>query len=123
MEYSRFNNLDIEGRYIFLDNDFLSFVFEEKDALSKLQELSEKNNLLMIDYFVKFEFLREVFIPEKINLKENFVSDKGFNSSDNNFKTFEKLQENAIFLSKLYAHQKQIIKDLLALLICFLPQG
>ncbi len=88
-----------------MDNDFLSFALNEESFLDKLMELVDNDNVLVVDYFVRFEFLRDVFIPQQIFIKEDFVSK--FEQSENHSEVIKKLQENAIVLSKIYSHQKQ----------------
>ncbi|MBU1046563.1 hypothetical protein KKH36_02170 [Patescibacteria group bacterium] len=96
----------LKNHYLFLDNDFLSMLFYKNDFLKDFISIFNNSEIsLLIDPFVEFEFLREVFLPKQQKLKENFLSEDFFTSVENHQEVFLKLQENAILLSRIYAHQ------------------
>jgi len=96
----------IQGKYIFLDNDFLGEVFKD-EILFKDSFDFFSDGYPVIDPFTQFEFLRDVFLPEQRILKEKFITKEIFAPYINHQQVFLKLQENAILLSKIYMHQYQ----------------
>lgn len=52
------------GKYIFLDNDFLSYLFSDEQILQEFLELLPDQNLLL-DPLTEFEFLRDIHVPEQ----------------------------------------------------------
>lgn len=100
------NNISkvIQNKYIFLDNDFLSELFHDTDVLKEALK-SLKSNPLILDPLTKFEFLRSVFLPVQINFKKTFIENEIFATATFHQESFTKLQDNALLLSKIYAHQ------------------
>lgn len=96
----------IYGSYVFLDNDFLSEAFYHEEVSSYLIDHSN-NCYFVIDPLTEFEFLRDVFIPEQINLRRNFLDQPVFSQVTDHQDIYVKIIENAFLLSKIYAHQKQ----------------
>lgn len=96
----------IKKSYVFLDNDFLSEAFYHEEVTSFLIDNSN-SCYLMIDPLTEFEFLRDVFIPEQINLRRQFLAQPIFSQVADHQDIFLKIKENAFLLSKLYAHQNQ----------------
>lgn len=99
-----FNSEKIKGRYVFLDNDYLSFLFNDPEILNESVEyFNSCQCYLMIDPLTRLEFLRGVFIPEQSNLKEKFISEGLFSLAINHHEVFNKIQENFLIFSKIYA--------------------
>lgn len=95
----------LDGRYIFIDTDFLSFLFEDENNLEESLRFFPKV-YLSIDSLIQFEFLREVFLPSTRDLKVKFISTKEvFYPAISHHEIFDKVKENALLLSKIYAHQ------------------
>jgi hypothetical protein len=93
----------LAGRNIYLDNDFLSVLLEDAPALKSLVELSQLG-YLVIDPNTRFEFLRNVFLPQRRKLLEEFIDDDDIFARGVDHQTiFSQLRENAIILSYLYA--------------------
>jgi len=95
----------LDGRYVFTDNDFLNFLFEDEKNLEDSLNFFPKS-YLTIDPLIQFEFLRDVFLPLQRDLKSQFVSTKEvFYPAISHHEIFDKIKENALLLSKIYAHQ------------------
>lgn len=101
-----------ENKIIFIDNDFLGLLYQSKGLLKDtLNSISNKK--LFLHPFTEFEFLRDVFAPEQRSLKEKFISSPTFGhiKPDTHLKVFQKVFDNSLLLSKIFAHQKQLIKN------------
>lgn len=98
--------LEIEGKYIYLDNDFLRALSENAGFAKNIYKLLIKSHLV-IDNLVRLEFLRDIFIPNQKENKEKFISNNFFEAPALCSETFIKLQENALLLSRIYKHQIQ----------------
>lgn len=94
----------LKGKYIYLDNDFLSFLSEDFEALEQFVELTIQAHLF-IDPLTRFEFLQTVYYPERRREKERFIdNDKIFYHAINHHSNFDKIREDALKLSFVYAH-------------------
>ncbi|MFH1827025.1 MAG: hypothetical protein ABH812_01155 [bacterium] len=93
-----------ENKYIFFDNDFLSELFHDEEVFKEVLNIFP-NNPLVVDPLTKFEFLRSVFLPSQTNLKKAFIEKDIFAPATLYQEIFKKLQDNALLLSKIYAHQ------------------
>lgn len=94
----------VKGLWVYLDNDFLSALFKEKELLKQVNEVLSLGNLL-IDPFTKFEFLRDIYIPKERDASEKFIEQPDFITASNHQEIFLKIQENALLLSKIYSHK------------------
>ena len=94
----------LSGKYLLLDTDFLSEVYENPELLKFFLGFAE-HSFLMREDMVVFEFLRDVFLPEYMIKKEEFIDKEIFNPTNNHPDIFRKLQKNALLLSKIYAHK------------------
>lgn len=88
--------------YLLLDNDFLSELYSDPEVYASYEEYLA--NPSIIDPLVEFEFLRSVFLPKQLELKEKFIQTSLFNPATNHHEIFTKIQINALLLSKIYAH-------------------
>ena len=94
----------LAGKYIFFDNDFLSVLFCDFQALENLLDISKRATLL-IDPLTRFEFLQTVFLSEQRSLKESFISkDEVFIPAVEHQTVFKQIRDNAYTLSYLYGH-------------------
>jgi len=96
-------------KFVFLDTDFLSALFQDESFLSEVLELL-KGSLLMIDSLTRFEFLRDVFLFEQRTIKEKFINSEIFTPTIDRHETSNAIQDNALILSKIVAHQGQKTK-------------
>lgn len=97
----------LDGRYIFLDSDFLSNMFHEEEFLDEALLLFSKS-YPTIDPFIEFEFLRDVFLTKQRKLKENFLAKEDiFFPAVNQADISRQIHENAMILSMIYTHQAQ----------------
>jgi len=94
---------NIRGKQILLDNDFLGLLFKRSDFFQEMIAILSKNALI-IDPLTEFEFLRDIYIPEERILREQFINFNIFMPAVKHQELFNKIQENALLLSKLYAH-------------------
>ena len=96
----------LAGRYIFVDNDFLGFLFEDEENLDESLNIFPEC-YLTIDPFVRLEFLRDIFVPNQRDIREKFISyESVFQHAESHHENFIPIQENALLLSKVYAHQR-----------------
>jgi len=106
---------DLKDTYIFLDNDFLGSIFSDVELLHGSLELVGEQ--LVISTFTRIEFLRDVYLPEIRKKKESFLESKVFLPMADHQIVFEKTRENALLLSRLYAHNKKVGASLVDLLL------
>lgn len=100
LEYSK-------NKYVFLDTDFLSLLSQDVDVFEEVL-IFLSDSFLVVDPLVEFEFLRDTFLPGQQSIKEQFVSNQEiFFPVDLNPITFLNIRENALVLSRVYAHQRQ----------------
>ncbi|MDP3995567.1 MAG: hypothetical protein Q8P78_03045 [bacterium] len=98
---------DFTGKYILLDTNFLSEILEDPDFFQDVLDFF-KDGFLAIDPLVRFEFLRDTFLPERLEPKEKLINDAEiFFPVIDHYELFSKLQNNALLLSKIYVHQNQ----------------
>lgn len=101
---SNLTETTLAGKYVFLDNDFLSVVFSDYQALEDLLAISKRATLL-IDPLTRFEFLQTVFLPAQRQLKEAFISqDDVFMPAVDHQTVHQQIRDNAYTLSYLYGH-------------------
>ncbi|MFA6503124.1 MAG: hypothetical protein WCT45_02620 [Candidatus Paceibacterota bacterium] len=92
----------LKDKYIFLDNDFLGIIFEDEELLKS--SLTFIDGYRVIDGFTRIEFLRDVWLPEIREKKEQFLNSELFFPVSEHQELFKQTRENAIELSRLYAH-------------------
>jgi len=90
--------------FFFCDNDFLGAISTDEELLSDTIELF--NDRLVLDPLTKFEFLRDVHDSKHRLIKENLV-EKMFLTAENHPETFTKNFNDALALSRIYAHNKR----------------
>jgi len=100
----------IENKYIFLDNDFLSQLFYDEQIFTEAFQILRKC-ILLIDSFTAFEFLRDIYLPEQYSNKQQFISSELFSHASDHQEIYKHLQENALILSRIYAHHNQKSKS------------
>ncbi|MEN8253140.1 MAG: hypothetical protein ABFQ62_02050 [Patescibacteria group bacterium] len=98
----------IKSKYIFLDNDFISELFQNEGVFVETLKIFRLNNsTLVISPFTFFEFLRDIFFPKERKVREDFIgNDKVFSPVINTHQVFVKVKENALLLSKIYSHKR-----------------
>lgn len=97
------NDFDFEERFLYLDNDFLTFVYKDEVSFASIFETLSKS-VLIVDPLTKFEFLRGMYVPtEKTNM-EIFVNRFRMSLSEKD-KIFQNLQKDALNLSLIYSHK------------------
>ena len=103
----------IKDIFVFVDNDFLGILFSDGEALTQISELFL--NCFIIDPLIKFEFLRDIFLPTQRIIKEEFISNSHFfYPAENHQEVFKKVQGNAIYLSQIYSHNNTSAKPSIA---------
>lgn len=100
------NNLTVlNGKYIFVDNDFLKFLFDDEINLREGLNSFPKS-YLSVDPLIRFEFLRDVYLPSQFEIKNKFISTEGvFHPAISHNEIFDKIKDNALLISKIYAHK------------------
>lgn len=94
------------GKYIFIDNDFLGKLFESESLLKYIVK-TLPSSIFLIDPYIELEFRRDVFLPEQRILKEKFVNIPIFEAVPDHPEIYKKIQVNALLLSQIYAHQNE----------------
>lgn len=96
----------LQDYYAFLDNDFLSYLFNtsKKEEFFKEMLIPLKEAILLVDPITAFEFLRDIFIPEKRKIMEEFMSTELFEQVSNHPQQLERIQQRALEISKIYTH-------------------
>jgi len=125
----RIDSDDLRGKYIFFDNDFLGSIFSDPELLKN--SLTLIDGYRVIDGFTRLEFLREVWIPEIREEKEKFLNSDIFSPVIEHQELFRQVRENALELSRLYAHENNgsrkgsvsIVDLLLAGTLMFYPNS
>ena len=108
---------DLQGNYVFLDNDFLGIIFEDDELLRTSMQLLS-GSYITIDGFTRLEFLRDVWLPEIRDKKELFLANTDiFSPVAEHQIIFEAMRENALELSRLYAHKKRAGVSMVDLLL------
>lgn len=89
-----------------IDNDFLSQIFHDEELLEGTLALFSGRKIFLYP-FTEFEFLRDVFMPKIRVFKEEFIAKSIFGhiKQKTHLEVFPKVQENALLLSKIFAHQ------------------
>lgn len=95
----------LTGKYIYLDNDFLGAIFEDPQLLVGSLEILK--GYLVIDGHTKLEFLRDVWLPEVRENKEQFIASDAFIPTVEHNELFQKVKQNALELSRIYAHKQR----------------
>ena len=96
------------GKRIYLDNDFLGTLYYDEELLTEIFHYTFEQSTLMIDPLTRFEFLRSIFID--VTNRENFILQEIFVIALNHPEIFSKIQDNALILSKIYAHKNNGVK-------------
>lgn len=96
----------INGRYIFIDSDFLGQLFAYEEILEQFIALVP-DSLLIIDPYIELEFRRDVFLPKQRTLKEQFINNALFQPIPEHQEIYKKVKINALLLSQIYAHQNE----------------
>jgi len=96
-------DFELKDRYIYLDNDFLSFIYRNEYAFVSVFEYLKKS-FLIVDPLTKFEFLRGMFVPTEKNNMEKFTN-RFLMSINGTDKVFQNLQKDALDLSLIYSHK------------------
>jgi len=91
-----------KGRYVYLDNDFLSVLYKNEGVFVSIIKLFHES-FLFVDPLTKFEFLRGIYVPGEKGLMEEFID--GFEMATNHNDVFQNLQKNALDLSLIYSHK------------------
>ncbi len=100
----------VQGKYLYLDNDFISQLFHDEEILKEALDIL-KSGSFIIDSLTVLEFLRDVFLPQQFNTKKSFISSEIFLPASDHPDIYKHLQENALLLSRIYCHQNQKTKS------------
>lgn len=93
----------IAGKYLYLDTDFLSKILDDGEALKSFVVLTNRS-YIVIEPNIKFEFLRNVYLPEKRMALEKFIdNDELFYRAIDHQTIFSQQRANALTLSYVYA--------------------
>lgn len=96
----------LANHYLLLDSDFLGSLFLDVEFLKQFVALSSRS-IFLLEPFIIFEFMRDVYDPKYIDTKTRFLNDSLFTPIINRQESLVKVQENAILLSKIYAHKQK----------------
>lgn len=99
-------NFKNSDSYIFLDANYLNAIFKDEDLFDFSLEFFNGSTFI-IHPMVRFEFLRDIYIPEQKEIKEKFISkEEVFFPEETNNEIVRKTEERALVLSSIYRHQK-----------------
>lgn len=96
----------LKGSEYLLDNNFLSLILRNVDVFEKFYPYMRESYPLL-DPLVVIEFLKDLYLESDVELRQKFLSDPVFLRTTNNKELMDKLYENILVLSKIYAHNKQ----------------
>lgn len=88
------------------DNDFLGLIYHDEELLKEVLTLFSGKRIYLYP-FTEFEFLRDIFVSQIRVLAEQFIAKSIFGhiKQENHLRVFPKLYENALLLSRIFAHQ------------------
>lgn len=93
------------GRFVLLDTDFISAIFEDADFL-KESLTTFKDATFFIDPFVRIEFLRDIFLSKQYTTKQKFIDNETiFVQAVWHPEHLKRILDNTLILSQIYAHQ------------------
>lgn len=96
------NQKEIRNRYVYLDNDFVSFLYQNYESITEIESIFSECHL-WVDPLTKFEFLRGIYVPREKELMTRFIN--SFEEPINHNDIFVKMRENALNLSLIYSHR------------------
>ncbi|MEA3248889.1 MAG: hypothetical protein U9Q03_00855 [Patescibacteria group bacterium] len=102
---TKLKGLTLRNREVYLDNDFLSFLFNDEDALAAALSFFAGSTLI-VDRITAFEFLRDMYVPEEMNSRQQFLTGPAFNTPTDSSLHDSALHDNALLLSRIYAHSR-----------------
>ncbi|MEK7577663.1 MAG: hypothetical protein AAB492_03565 [Patescibacteria group bacterium] len=96
----------LSGKYSYVDNDFLSELYNNTNVLTEFATFIQSNSVqLLIDPFIEFEFLRDIFLPIQVDNRRKFLSKDFFTMAPMHQEQFKIIQVNAMVLSRIYKHK------------------
>lgn len=99
----------VKGKYCQLDNDFLGALFNDNSLFLVMKDLLN-DYPFVYDNLTSFEFFRDIFVPNQIELREKFLSKDIFFPLTDHQEIYTKTQTNALILSKIYAQNDSKLK-------------
>jgi hypothetical protein len=94
----------IKSKYIYLDNDFLGYLFNNKESLYDFSQLIDES-VVILTGITKFEFLRDISDPGVRIKKEEFVIQDLFKPEADHNDLYLKIHQNALIISRIYAQE------------------
>ena len=96
----------IKDKYLYLDNDFLSHIFNKESSFEEFVDFVKDKSPLLLTNVTKFEFLRDTWHPKTRIEMENFVNNPVFNPTVEHKDLYIKQEVLALKLSKIYSYHK-----------------
>ena len=94
----------ISRSYLLVDSNVISFMFSSPERFDCFQNLF-KSQYFLIDPLASFEFVRDAFLPDIYTKKKEFINnDDFFLPANSHPDLLNKIRENALLLSRIYAH-------------------
>jgi len=94
----------LEGKYTFLDNDILNILSSDTDFFEETTSFFASTPFV-ISPTVKVEFLRDIYVPEKLAPMEKFINNEEiFLPAANPQDIYSKVFDNSLILSRIYSH-------------------
>lgn len=107
LHYDKTEQAQLRDKFVFIDTNVLAESFKDEQFLESLTSLFPERQFL-VDPLVKFEFLRDTYLPEEVRLRHEFISDENyFIVTPDNQSIFSQVQKNAILLSRILRHKNQ----------------
>lgn len=97
-------NLDLDNKVILFDGNFLGYLFHHQYLFSSL--FTRFTFTTLIDPLIRFEFLRDIFLPDQYSSKQKFIEHDVFISAPTHHELFNSLEKNALIVSKIYKHKQ-----------------
>lgn len=106
LHISSATGLEEQEPYAFVDNDVLSLLYNNLDLTDEFFHYCKDLKVrFLLDEFIKFEFLRGIFVPKEMELREAFLNP--FGETNIHKELYLKRSKVAINLSRIYNHSKQ----------------
>jgi hypothetical protein len=99
----------VAGQQIYLDADMLGVLVRDKTGEQANQFFGLfAGATFIIHPLIRFEFLRDIFVPKQRAIKEDFIDDKEWFVHDvDHQEVHVKVRDRAMDLSQIYAHAGQ----------------
>jgi hypothetical protein len=97
----------IPNKYIYLDTNVLSGLFNHKDSLEGFFSIMI-DSFIILDPYIRLEFLRDIFVSEQISNREEFLNQPIFFPAIDHQQIYNNIVNiNSLLLSQVFALHRQ----------------